>query len=607
MSFLAPLALLLAVGTAVPLLVHLLRRRPGARVEFPAARYLERAETEHRRTLRLRNWLLMAARVIAVAFVSLAAARPAANGEWIGAGHPPTALAIVIDNSLSSGAVAADRPLLERFTRAAAGLVEQASSGDRLWIVTADGVVTGGPPVELTRHLEGLAPLAGGGDLRRALTLARGVVRASGLETVQVALITDAQQSAWTEPLSRDGAPLAILIPADAPPPNHAAHSVAARPSRWTPRGSVVMRFLSTPADSVSYRVTLAGRAVARGTAAADGETIVAVAPQERGWVAGAVELEPDELTADNVRHFAVWIGAPVGVRVGAGAGPFVGSAVDALRESRRVAAGGNTDVAIVPADELNALPALVLPPRSAVQLGAANRALERAGIRWRFGERIATRGTATGDGLTDVSVAHRYQLRSTTGAADDTLARVDGKPWIVGGRDFVLVGSALVPEETSLPVRASFIPWLASVLTDRLSQSPGAVIEAAPGERILRPRWADAMVVRADTTVLTGDSITAPTFSGVSFLLARGQPSGALVVNAPAAESMLTRYSASDLAGRAGAPAETIYTDAARWASSAFRSTGRRPLTTAFLIAALAAVLVETVVIGFQRRAVTV
>ena len=39
----------------MPLLIHLLRRRIGTRIDFPAARYLARAEQEHSRTLRLRN------------------------------------------------------------------------------------------------------------------------------------------------------------------------------------------------------------------------------------------------------------------------------------------------------------------------------------------------------------------------------------------------------------------------------------------------------------------------------------------------------------------------------------------------------------------------
>src|SRR5438270_908483 len=43
MSFLAPWYLMLAGAALVPLLIHLLRRRIGVHVEFPAARYLARA------------------------------------------------------------------------------------------------------------------------------------------------------------------------------------------------------------------------------------------------------------------------------------------------------------------------------------------------------------------------------------------------------------------------------------------------------------------------------------------------------------------------------------------------------------------------------------
>src|SRR5215471_6865445 len=63
MSLLAPLYLFLGAAALVPLLIHLLRRRIGTRIDFPAARYLARAEQEHSRSLRLRNILLMLLRV----------------------------------------------------------------------------------------------------------------------------------------------------------------------------------------------------------------------------------------------------------------------------------------------------------------------------------------------------------------------------------------------------------------------------------------------------------------------------------------------------------------------------------------------------------------
>src|SRR5687767_149056 len=77
-SFLAPIWLVLTAAVAVPLFLHLLRRRIEIRREFPAARYLLRAEKENVRRLKLRNMLLMLLRTLALLFLALAAARPIA-------------------------------------------------------------------------------------------------------------------------------------------------------------------------------------------------------------------------------------------------------------------------------------------------------------------------------------------------------------------------------------------------------------------------------------------------------------------------------------------------------------------------------------------------
>ena len=137
MSFLAPLYLTLIGAIAVPLLIHLWRRRIGSRVEFPAARYLERAEKEHSRTLKIRNLLLMFLRVLALIAIATAAARPVAR--LLGAGHAPTAIAVVVDNSLSSSAVVNGRPLLDQFKSMAKDVLSHATSSDRVWLVGIDG------------------------------------------------------------------------------------------------------------------------------------------------------------------------------------------------------------------------------------------------------------------------------------------------------------------------------------------------------------------------------------------------------------------------------------------------------------------------------------
>ena len=275
MSFLAPLYLALGAFVAVPLIIHLMRRRMGARVEFPAARYLARAEKEHSRTLRLRNLLLMFLRVIALLAVAVAAARPVAR--WVGAGHAPTALAIVVDNSLSSSLVVDGHPLLDQFKAMARSVVGGSTSADRLWLVTIDGRVRGGSAATLRDDINRLEPLAGSGDPAAALARAAGVVRGAGLNARQVALVTDGQRTEWQHAPGITGVPLVVYAPRTPAPTNRAVLLAEPRPVRWTPRGAVAARFLSR--DSTTYRMTLNGRTFARGTAAPNEEVVVHAAP----------------------------------------------------------------------------------------------------------------------------------------------------------------------------------------------------------------------------------------------------------------------------------------------------------------------------------------
>src|SRR5687767_1731172 len=104
MGFLAPLFLLAATAIAVPLLLHLFHRHEGQRVAFPALRYLLRTEQEHAKRIRLRQLVLLLMRVTIVLLLVLAGARLFVRGP--GSGHDPTAVALILDNSMSSGAVA---------------------------------------------------------------------------------------------------------------------------------------------------------------------------------------------------------------------------------------------------------------------------------------------------------------------------------------------------------------------------------------------------------------------------------------------------------------------------------------------------------------------
>jgi len=602
-DFLSPLWLVAAAAAAVPLLLHLLRRRIGARVEFPAVRYLARAEREHSRKLRLRNLLLMLLRMAIVVCIAAAAARPVLRVS--GAGHAPTALTVVLDNSLSTSVIVSGHPVLDDLRARASQVVRAASPDDRVWLVTADGVVRGGSRSAILDDIAHAEPLAGAGDVEDATTRASTVAASAALPEREVVVVTDGQATAWPEPVSLGAVTVFAYRPAGDAPPNRAVVDAGAQPVRWTPGGAIQARVM-TP-DSATYRITLEGRTLARGTVTRDEPVLVRAEPPERGWTAGSVELEPDELRGDDVRWFAAWIGPAPAVRVAPSAGPFASNALEALVEAERARTGGG--ITIASADEVTSLPALLVAPSDPVKLGAANRALERLGIPWRLGAarhgETAVRAASGWVPLADVTATVRYPLTPRAGTRSDTLATAAGEPWIVSGPGYVLIGSALTPDASTFPVRAAFVPWLGDVLSQRLSADAGTVMAATPGATVVRPTGADALELPdGDRVPLPDDSLAAPARPGAYFFLHGGARTGALVVNPEASESDLRRLDPSALAARLRDRHATTAEDGVKFTTAIFATAPRRPLVAPLLAAALVALVAESAMARGSRAA---
>jgi hypothetical protein len=600
-TFLNPAWLLLALAAAIPIAIHLLRRRIGTRVELPTARYLARAEAEHSRELRLRNILLMLLRAGAIVLIAVAAARPFAPVP--GGARAPGAIAIVVDNTMSSAAVSGGVPVFDELRTAARVPLERLAPADRAWLITADGAVRSGAGEALLARLDSIRPIAGRGDLPRALTLADAAVQGSGLPG-EIALVTDAQSSQWDEPLAFPRARLAIYAPASAPPSNRAVVEATPEPLRWTGgSGAVHIAFLS--ADSALYRVTIAGETLLRGVAEPDGRVRAPVVTTLRGWFAGTVETERDELPLDDVRHFAAFAGALPAVAVGSGAGMYAATAVATLADRGRVSRG--TQIHVLPADTGIQLPALIAAPLDPVRAGAANRALERAGIPWRYGDRTFDSTTARADsavfgGALPPEVFVRYRLMSLaidTASAIDTLASVDGEPWMVAGDGYVLLASALDPAHSTLPVSAAFIPWLERMLAHRLTSDAIGVIEALTGDTIRLPPWADGVEAAAPAARRR----VAFDVPGVHFLTRNGVRAGAIVVNPPRRESMLERITVETLRQRFTAAAVTATSDMRAFDRALLSTRGRREITGWILLLAGALIVAEMIVRGLQGR----
>ena len=69
--FLYPVFLLGLLAASLPVLIHLLNRRKLKRIRFPAVRFILLSQKRISRSYRLRHWILLALRTLAVVFLAL--------------------------------------------------------------------------------------------------------------------------------------------------------------------------------------------------------------------------------------------------------------------------------------------------------------------------------------------------------------------------------------------------------------------------------------------------------------------------------------------------------------------------------------------------------
>ncbi len=107
LTFLNQLFLWALAAAAIPVIVHLLKRNRAVKLQFAAMRFLPPDPNKKLKSQTLKQWLLLLLRIVALAVLALAFARPFIEHQETAAfwrGDQPTAAAILIDNSYSMGA-----------------------------------------------------------------------------------------------------------------------------------------------------------------------------------------------------------------------------------------------------------------------------------------------------------------------------------------------------------------------------------------------------------------------------------------------------------------------------------------------------------------------
>lgn len=598
MGFLNPLFLAAAAALAVPLLVHLLHMRSGRRRPFPALRYLRRTERDHARRIRLRQLLLLLLRAAAIVLLVAAGARLYLRG---GAGsHEPTALAVVLDNSLSTGVVLGEERMLDALKRTALEGLEEATTEDRVWVLRAGEpwrTPVPGTPAEARRRIAETEPRGTVGSLAAAVERARSLVAAAAMPAAEVHVLGDLQATALSDDAGGDEAtatrrpvPALVLLPDGEPPGNRYVASVevgGGLPPLRSQRTQIAARVEAggdgaAPGDSVRVRLVVDGRTAEVADAPLGTTVLLPAGPFAPSEVAGAVEIDPDALRTDDRRHFAFRVREPPAVAVAGEVGRFVEEALAVLADAGRlrrvdagaadvVLSGGGTGV--VEGEDSRAL--VALPPDDPALLPALNRRLDEAGVPWRL--RIDPRAGETRlesadapASLEEIVVRRAYLVEPVEPSEDREpegvrVRRSTGEPWMVSartgsGRPVLLLASPLVPDATTLPVSPEMIPlveWMVAgwppAFRSSTASETGEPLTLPPGAEAVRAP--DGTLHRVDGNQpfrATGDP-------GIYEVMADDSVVSRLAVNPPGAESLLERLEPDDVLRRIPPPVRLV------------------------------------------------
>ena len=197
-----------AALAALPVILHLFMRQTPKHVIFPALRLLRERQKQSKKRMRIKNWLLLLARMAILALMALALARPRVYSEVpLGDESQPMALGLVFDTSLSMEYKDKDKTRLEEAKERAKEIIAKIPDSSLVFVVDSGepGVPIGLSPAAALKRIEGLTIRV----VNRPLNAAMGQVYPAVAECERpvhvVYVLTDLARTSWQADHPRKG------------------------------------------------------------------------------------------------------------------------------------------------------------------------------------------------------------------------------------------------------------------------------------------------------------------------------------------------------------------------------------------------------------------
>lgn len=326
MTFLNPLLLLALTAAFIPLIIHLFNFRRPKRVEFSSLTFLHELKKSTMQRVRIKQWLLLALRTLAIALLVMAFARPTLTGDLVGSlgGRGRTSTAIVLDNSLSMLLRDGSGSYLEQARAVAAALVDEMQSGDELYLIPT--VATALSSTAHQNHssarqaLMAIEGREGKMILSRVIAHASDLLKTSANPNTEIFVLSDLQESTFSDGVQMEVENKTVLrlIPVGTRAHDNIAISEIKILSRILSEGEVVrmevtlVNYSDRSAEDVVVSLYLEGERVSRATTnLAAGEVTsvpIAVTPRNAGWLGGQIEIRDSDFRSDDIRRFTLFI-----------------------------------------------------------------------------------------------------------------------------------------------------------------------------------------------------------------------------------------------------------------------------------------------------------
>lgn len=326
MLFSAPAFLWGLLALLVPVAVHLFNFRRYKRVYFSNVDRLQQLQTQSRRHRNVRQWVVLALRCLAIAFLVLAFARPVLPNRAEGIRNGSTAVSIYIDNSFSMDAATADGSLVDVARVKAREIAAAYSVSDRFQLITSD--LNGSDMRWLSRDelldaLDALRPSPASPLLSEVVRRQRNFLHQSAAHNQHAYVLSDFQRSIGDlDRLGADSVALVTLVPLvgsstdniyidslllDAPSyfrGGDATVEVRVRNGSDHDVEKTPVRLYVNDRERAIATIDLAPHSTATAT--------LRFALDSEGWLDGRVEIDDYPITFDDSYHFCIHVGQPI-------------------------------------------------------------------------------------------------------------------------------------------------------------------------------------------------------------------------------------------------------------------------------------------------------